>query len=309
MGDSKHSKFHPFPVFSAVGLLLVAVSWLLYLGFTNTASTVELLADTVFAAGFAVLTVVILQMLWRAFGGDPIQRSVDRLAESASLLEDSQDTGVRRIFATSASYGSEAEWLQFLCRAKRNGQVDLMGYTLASWLTGRFEECVLELLDRGVAVRILLMGPKNELFGRRGNSRIVHQSQSDLSVDCDRTVRVVRELMKQAGDKARLIEARTVLTGSIKCSLTRVDGQLLMVPYLFSAPASSAPLIRVDKDDGGDGLFSTYKREFDALWAEPYSSPIGELDDSSTDGEVPAAVPSEQQAGDGAVPGSSSRGR
>lgn len=283
---ARRSSARPLPIFGAFGILFVAMAWTLFLWPEDKLSVVEVLANTLLLVGFAILTVVILQLLWSAFGGDPVQRSIDRLAESATLLEDSRTTGVRRMLTKSGTFGSDSDWLAELSAARRNGTVDLMGYTLVSWLQGDFEECVLELLDRGVTVRALFMSITNSVFGRPDNEIIATEQPAKLCADCLAAEAVFRRLTETAATRKGSFQARQVHTGSIKCSLTRVDRRIIAIPYLYSVPASNSLLMVIGDVEERTTLYSLFTREFDTLWADACSAPLS-LDPAATNESAP----------------------
>ncbi len=257
----------PLPIFVFVGLSFVAAAWTLYLGPEDDFSVYEVLAGSLLSVGFAVLTVVILQGLWGLLGGEPIERTLVDLRQTVALVEDAHRTGLHQILTKSGSFGSESDWLEELRRAGRNGHVDLMGYTLASWVAGDFRETVRALLDRGVQVRALIMDPNNPLFAQRSNPMLVEQSLGRLREDVSAVSATFDEMVshgRSAGSGS--FEYRRVTVGSIKWQMTRVDGHMLLVPYMYSAVGSSCPLLRVAQTADDDDLFASFRREFDTLW-------------------------------------------
>jgi hypothetical protein len=178
------------------------------------------------------------------------------------------------VLTKSGTFGTDADWLAELSAARRNGAVDLMGYTLVSWLQGDFEECVLELLDRGVTVRALFMSTTNSVFGRRNNEIIATEQPAKLREDCLAAETAFRRLAERAVGRTGSFQARQVHTGSIKCSLTRVDRRIIAIPYLYSVPASNSLLMVIGDVEERTTLYTLLTREFETLWADACSAPL-----------------------------------
>ena len=262
----------PDLVFLTIGLLGAALGAVVLVTLAKK-DFWEIIGTSVTSIAFAALTIVFLNFLWGTLGGEPLQQALMRLRASVELLNDSHESGLRRIYSKAAGFGSQDDWAGELRSAQR--QVDLMGYTLQSWWRGaQFSDSASTLLRNGVQIRVLMMHENNPLFGKSERPDLSRGFQESLQVDLRGSLDAFGRLA-EATATASLpgsIEVRLVIEGSIKWHLCRVDDSMICIPYMHSRLGAACPLFVVDRTP--QGIFSTIQSEFEELWkdAEPHVS-------------------------------------
>jgi hypothetical protein len=113
----------------------------------------------------------------------------------------------------------------------------------------------------GVTVRVLLGDPDSAEIASRGGEEGIGDA---LSAKVRNAMVFYRPLVADGSTEVRL--HRTVLYNSIY----RGDGQMLVNPHVYGAPASVAPVVHLCRAKDGD-LVSTYSASFERVWqtAEP----------------------------------------
>jgi hypothetical protein len=261
---AKH-KTRPHALFSIVGILLLAVSFLL----APADKRSEFWVSTIQNVGLIALTVVIVDVLWNIIGGDPVGESIAelhgllrQLRESTRLLQDSYKTGLRRVVAASGGWGSTEDWIQRLASAKH--RLDMMGYSLHVLTRGNDVEAVLSNLVRNnVAVRVLVMSPDNpQLASLVNQKQIPGLTITSVTEEIKAAINAFKVL--QSALQAPNFQVRVLKTGLIVSQIVRVDEKLTSVQYLYSAVASRTPIFEVDGE--ATELFKCYSEEFEQSW-------------------------------------------
>lgn len=288
-------------IFTLVGALLLVLAYVL----ADPAEQSKFISQSFVQLAFILLTVAVLGILWSWMGGDPVASAIDELKpqitraseqssrdmrlslekaaidlkesvkgasdeslgalnSSIRLLQDGTRVGLDRVVATSADFGTPGEWMSMLKAA--TGSVDLMGYTLHVWTKGAlFSHVVMDLVQRGVNFRLLVMDPANPFFEVFINSRHVRSvSPDNVRAELKAIGNVVRSIQSRSEGAKGSIEIRMVRDGVIGCQICRFDEHMTIIPYLWSVVASESPLLLVSRKEGG--VFASYQREFDLLW-------------------------------------------
>ena len=256
-------------LFFIIGLLVLLISGFM----TAKAKRDEFFSTTIQGVALIILTVVVIDFLWSIVGGDPVSESLltlratlGDLRTSVRLLEDSNKTGLRRIFATSGAAGSQQDWMNRLKSARSS--VDLMGYSLHVWTRGRdFENTLARMAREGVRIRVLIMAPDNPEI----TAFVNHRQIGGITLD------MVREEIKAALQAFKKIaanldcspgeanfELRMLKGGVVVAQICRTDSKLTAIQYLYSAVASRTPLLEVEGEESD--LFEVYLEEFEQVW-------------------------------------------
>ena len=264
----------PNRIFLIIGLLLLALavatgykqgsfSWW---GFTSNA---------LLNIAFVLLTVVIVDYLWGAMGGEPISNLIGQLRSSTELIEDAFNSGGRRLLHASGTFGDHGKWMARLRRAE--SKLDLMGYTLHVWSKGEgFEGQRVKLIDRGVRCRVLIMAPENPHYDAVVNEEIGGVTKTATAGESSGA----QQLFQRIADKVKNLktpkgsfEFRQAIRGTVLCQICRVDDEMTVIQYLYSAVASVTPMVVVRGTESG--LFKVYSEEFESLWTlnDPQTPP------------------------------------
>jgi hypothetical protein len=233
----------------------------------------EFISNALLSASFVLLAVALLNLVYWLAGGEPITTRLERLGTdliaSFNILKDAQITGLHRILGTSRDFERMgSSWMGRLVSAEKT--VELMGYSLLVWSTGRDFALELEkLLKRGVDVRVLVMDPDNPHFEALVNSHQIPAVKDIAAVktEVNRAITVFDKVAEGApkGDGVGKFELRKIRTGLVVCQLCRVDEWVVSVPYLYSVVASESPLLEIRGPNSE--LFRWYTREFQSLWS------------------------------------------
>ncbi|HWQ97457.1 MAG TPA: hypothetical protein VN538_05110 [Clostridia bacterium] len=224
--------------------------------------------DALINISFIILTLVILDIVWNLFGGEPIENLLLRLQTSINLVSDSYKTGLIRFFAVSGDYGSHKDWIELLKKARKH--IDLAGYTLHIWTRSEdFNKVLINLIINGVTVRLMIMDPDNKFFEAGINvdqikALSVDEVKAEIAVVTNYFNDIIDQLSKCSHVRGS-IELKRIEKGLITSQICRFDNFQMVTPYLFSVNTSQCPTFEIS---GGDSqLFQKYVREFESLWA------------------------------------------
>jgi hypothetical protein len=270
--------WRPSVIFGIIGsLVLIIASLVFMLWAPKDASFAEFSSQVLAEVGLTLVAVALLGVLWNLLGGEPtvnalqslvaaLDERVKGLLTRVGLLRDSQDTGVLRLWGTSNA--TDLKWLERL-RASQE-RVDLMGMFLHHWAREyAFETEALDLVRRGVKIRVLMMDQENPNLGAFLNERGVSGvDKASVEGEFQTSVRAFSKTAESCvslqTDTGGSFAFRQAGLGTIPCYVFRTDDEMVVIPYLYSVGAAQSPtmLIRGHKS----ALFSTYEREFDCLW-------------------------------------------
>ena len=151
-------------------------------------------------------------------------------------------------------------------------EVDLMGYTLLTWIkTTNFEYEVLKLVRKGIKIRILILDETNPHFDSFINSHLagtsIDRTRSELK-DARKAFENIMQKVQAAktADSPGDFELRTAKDGLITCNICRTDANMIVVSYMYWQQAVTSPLFLILQGQEEPNLFQAYKEEFDRLW-------------------------------------------
>ena len=254
-------------IFLLFGVLLFVISYLLQVLQANA-----FLSSAFFNAAFVILTVVILNVLWALLGGEPVANAIEKLTgslqQSFQIIKESSATGVVGL-SVSGKFSPDA-WAERLRNSRQ--QVDLMGYTLITWInTPHFENNVLKLVQKGVKIRILILDETNPHFDSFINSHLagtsIERTRSELK-DAREAFENIRQKvqMSKTANSSGDFELRTAREGVITCNICRTDDNMIVVSYMYWQQVATSPLLLILQSQEESNLFQAYQEEFDHLW-------------------------------------------
>jgi len=256
-------------IFLLFGVLLFVIAYLLQVLQVNA-----FLSSAFFNAAFVILTVVILNVLWALLGGEPVANAIEQLTgslqHSFQIIRESSAIGVVGL-SVSGKF-SRSEWAERLRKSQQ--QVDLMGYTLITWIntnTTNFENEVLKLVQKGVKIRILILDETNPHFDSFINSHLagtsIERTRSELK-DAREAFENIRQKvqMSKTANSSGDFELRTAREGLITCNICRTDTSMIVVSYMYWQKAVTSPLLLILQSQEESNLFQAYQEEFDHLW-------------------------------------------
>ena len=120
---------------------------------------------------FAVtfLAVALIDFLWDILGGNPLEKRVDAIQSTMTLLADLTESniGLERVWPNRRSWQKDLDaglekWHEWVCSAK---QVDIVSHTFwNNWLENdEFRTQFLKHIAQGASVRLLIYDPDSEV--------------------------------------------------------------------------------------------------------------------------------------------------
>lgn len=255
-------KIYPYIILTILGALVVIIAFFVK---PDTITNNEFIYTVFLNIGFAVLTIVIVNFLWFILGGQPLEEIIHKSVNTFKLASDGFKVGLDRIFLVSSEFATPNEWIVKLKSAKN--EIDLMGYSLCMLTrTNDFQNTLLQLVNKNIKIRILIMDEENEHFGAALNfealSSLTLESMKGEVEACTHCVEYVRGHIKK--NKEKNFKFEKVKKGLTECQIIRIDNYLYVTPYLYSKHTSGSPLFTLKKQEGG--LYDKYVEEFETLW-------------------------------------------
>ncbi|MDR0295500.1 MAG: hypothetical protein LBH91_04825 [Prevotellaceae bacterium] len=245
-----------------MGILIAIISFLVFL--MLGIGWQEWICQFLLGIALIFITVVVINHIWNLLGGEPQEKLIESLgnyiSNSISLLAQTKDSG---LIGFSNAKGPSSNLMEKLKAA--NKEVDLMGYSLRSWLYGaNFSEEIKKLTDKGVKVRVMVMDESNPHFEAYLNP-IISTSKADAVKEEITTVQKYfnRNNGQQNNNKPVFVKVKA---GLIACNLCRVDSEIYLAPYLYSIPSSNSPLFTISGEN--TSLYKQYLEEFNSLWGK-----------------------------------------
>jgi hypothetical protein len=253
-------------LFLATGIAILAAAALLHREGYETASAVAL------NVGAAILAIVLVDILWRTSGGNPLDEQFMALAEklhhlskSVAAVERARLVGLNDAFARQGDVGTQTTWEELIRRSRR--RCDVMARTSAGWMKSRHlaQLIVDRITHDNVHFRWLIMSRTNPYL----NLLIQHDPNVGSMLDekigkMEALLRSIRNLVPD--DKIELFEVRRFEHAPLYCSIVRTDETWYITHYLFSRPSDDCPLIAVHGEDTEWG--ARYQEEFEEIWKD-----------------------------------------
>lgn len=255
-------KKYPYIILTILGVLVLIISFLVK---PDEVTNNEFLYVVLLNLGFVILTIVIVNFLWFLLGGEPMEDMIQNSVDTLKLASDGFNGGLYRAFLSSSDFASSGEWVSVLKKAKR--QVDMMGYSLQAWTrTNEFQNVLIELANKNVKVRILIMDEQNENFSAGLNFEDIQslslESMKDEVSACTQCMEYILNHVNK--NKKENIEFAKIQKGLTECQIIRIDSQIYITPYLYSKHTADSPLYIFREQKGGH--YEKYMEEFNMLW-------------------------------------------
>lgn len=276
------------------GLIILALLGILLLALGSSLYNAESPKLSLIILGLAtpLLAVVIIEVIWKFVGGDPkeiqltklsefvtdidtqsakideriigLSHSVQNLEDTVDVVEKSRVVGLSEVYDCAGNFGGQGEWLNLLDGA--NQSVDMMGRTLAGWLSAdaNFDKLVQrKITDDNVCFRWLIMCEKNRYLDllEEDGIRLDEQIKHRIPVMSDKLRRIKDELPEDRKDNLLIKKFQKV---PLYCSTLRIDDRYLITPYLHSTGSSTCPLIGFSGDKSP--WAKIFDREFEEIW-------------------------------------------
>lgn len=226
--------------------------------------------------GVAFIAIVILDLVWSALGGEPLQLAIRDLRSEIGFIsklfkvvQDAEQSGVTRIYAKSDEYGTGSKWRILLEGATRN--VDLSSAGLHGWLKDgeHFVNIIENGVSKGCSYRLLLYAPLQDDSPPIHPLRQIIETENDRSMSTashnQESLRFYLTIQNSLPFEYRKQFQVKVLDDKVMYNLiSRFDNLLIVTYYMFHQRSESSPLLEVRGPDSL--LFGAYVKEFDMLW-------------------------------------------
>lgn len=255
-------KRNSYIILAILGVLVVIISFLVK---PNEITNDEFLYVLLLNIGFVALTIVIVNFLWYLLGGEPMEDMIRNSVDTLKLVSDGFNGGLYRAFLSSSDFAASGEWISILKSAKKH--VDMMGYSLQVWTrTNEFQNVLIELANKNVKIRILIMDEQNENFSAGLNFENLQalslESMKDEVRACTQCLEYVLNNVNR--NKKNNIKFVKVNNGLTESQIIRIDNQIYVTPYLYSKHTADSPLFIFREQKGGH--YDKYMEEFNMLW-------------------------------------------
>lgn len=239
---ARHNGVNPYVLFGALGIILVLVSAIFFL------LDIEILPGLFMSLGVSVVTVIIVEFIWRRYGGDPIVRAIASLRRAIKQLGELELSGITSIRLKRREF-EQPEHLALWCRFLRSAvHVDLMALTLGAEVSGHHE--IMMGIKQAISsnlcrVRVLTFHP---VQGTQDHQSVVlqriHEEELLAKGASDRfrgTIRQTwskfKEMQKEFSKdpvRKRCLELRSTTRITMYLNIIRIDDRMWVSPYLSS---------------------------------------------------------------------------
>lgn len=260
--NEKIKPFAAYVFFLAIAITLLVLYWVFQ---------EETWAPVFLALAAALIAIVLVEIIWKLYGGDPITRAIAgvyraiaALRTSTSLLRDLEGTGIERIHAQRRFTAFE-NWYSLINSAQ---EVDMMGITLRRDWTARdgFVKIVQSRAkERKCTFRILVLEPSPESPVTK--QRMVEEGDIEerIAADAAFTLRVFDQIRNELDDEAReYIKTKVVRGSNLYCFVIRADDRILAANYLSYLRGSASPTMEIRSRD--TSFFQVFAAEFERMW-------------------------------------------
>jgi hypothetical protein len=228
----------------------------------------KFIIDVIKDIAVVIIGVSVVEIVWAVLGGSPIEFKLTKLVNDLDITRNTihNDVISMSVFAKKGdeagitdvghSQGTLAYPEDILTKDLYAARVaiDFCGCTL-NYIRSNDSliDALVDVSNRGIPVRILLPSPDSGLLVA------IFQDQFENAIKVGS--RDLTDVIKSKGSKIQLGHLRKK---AITTCILRVDGKMLVMPYLYAYQTSESPryLIR-DKTR----MFEKYQREFDDLFA------------------------------------------
>lgn len=261
----------PYVAFGVFALLVFAVSIILKV------LDVEPYGGLLLNVSAALFAVVIVELLWRMFGGEPIVQAIASLRASVRQLRELESSGITSIKIERHILTEQPQVEQWDKMLQSATKVDLMAFSLRDFV--RFPQLI-DGLEGAIArnlckVRVITYempgadGAIQRLLQQQMDEEevIEHGAQARMTGRLQGTWPVLLRIADrfqgdpERRDKLELKVARKLL---IRATIIRIDNQIWVSPYLSSCLGGSSPAFQISGPDSP--LFERYLNEFDHMW-------------------------------------------
>lgn len=290
MSENEKSSNIAYYLFGGIGVILILVSVI----FKQKGESYDIPYDIFLNIGVSILTISIVEYLWKIKGGDPIITAINRLWKAISFLKDAEESGLEAIHLQRRNIDVH-KWFQIISNAQN---VDAMGINLRTNFAKELR--LLEIIkQRAISkkckFRILIFAPDSIVTKQRAIEEARHRAALDqISTEMQNTFIV--ELKDSLATFKNIrneiyndLESQTeeyfiiklVDKSNFYCSIIRADDVMIVTKYLSHLTGSKSPSLEIklpamqEKFKNNDAnLFQVFRDEFENMWKYASKWPI-----------------------------------
>lgn len=247
---------------------------LLGIGLVVAATLLELKQYKIAAAicqnlGLAALAVLIVDVIWRLVGGNPIDvgiatldQRVRELVATSRVIDQASRVGVTDLYVRQGDFGTQESWENLFRGARKH--IDVMARTAFGWSKSHLLQDILaDRIKQGVSVRWLLMSRDNRYL------KLLEEEDSPSSSLLDGKLVAMQNALNKVYQRVPAtlddrLQVRSYSHVPLYCAFVRVDDRWYVTQYLFSRSSDECPLICVRGAETDWG--TAYADEFDFIW-------------------------------------------
>ncbi len=212
--------------------------------------------------GISVFSVTIIEMIWRALGGGPLDKMLKRLSNVVPLLQTFKEIGINEFYADR----DQVDFDEYMNQIESAKEIDMMAIALrANWTKNEeFMKIVSTQCKRKKChYRVLVLDPESSVVARRSleEGDEVGRIASTIKDSLKKLADVCEELNNS---EKKLLEIKTVPELTMYCSIIRIDDTMFVTFYMSSHRGSSCPTIVIRGKTST--LFKKFMEEFEKLW-------------------------------------------
>jgi hypothetical protein len=252
-----------YGLFATIGIALLLSSFVL-----NDLVDSSVPANVATSLGVVTLSTTLLNLLWRYSGGEPLEKHLLDIKSLASSSIRTSQIGLVEVYP-EATEVSTAQWLT-LIRSSRTS-IDISSHTMSQFLDQpHLWQALVEALNRGVKIRLLLNSQDNPALAASGSSPLGYlESRRQLMQNAWETFEAASASLPPAV-QANLIVGR-LTNESMFVSVRRFDDTMYVAQYLYTDKMRNNPVLVVRGTSSP--LFMKYLSEFEGQLGRTQSAP------------------------------------
>ncbi|MGH7492632.1 MAG: hypothetical protein ACREOO_09575 [bacterium] len=230
-------------IFILLGVLFIAGAYIFQI------QGWDLFADVTKDFAVVLLSIVLLDLLWNAAGGD--------FNQARNNLR-----GLSKVYLEPEEVDKDISWIDLARKAHH--EIDLQGLTLSFLSTNEdFIKVLKERIIAGIRVRVVVMAPDNPIIQK--SSGVKHFLYPDtLKTQSKTTAEIFERLQEELNNiKPQKGKLTFLLNKTLPMSIAirRFDDQLFLLPYLWNKNTLNTPVFLIEGSN--NRLFQIYVDSFE----------------------------------------------
>lgn len=272
-------------------LFLLSGTLLVLLGIICEPTGYDVLSPVPISVGTTVISIVLVNFLWERSGGEPILKTLETLRESSQLVNDSIETGVRKLHRNRRAI-SYPDLNNQIANAQ---SVAIMSLVLKVALSLNFKRSLKKCVGEGGRVRILVSSPTSSDSGLDEISvplklRMVAEKDTEnqrIPAEINDTLSFLKEIgeeiLAEGVAEGAVFQVKMLATHAMYFSTMQIDDALTATHYSNKHQGIESPTVLARRTEGPRSLFGFYSEEFDHLWKKAdwfFSTTLEDVADS-----------------------------